>query len=155
MIDINNNQELAIFKALTFRGIVREIELDGIVNDMERVLQKAGASRVGDIVTATFGVEGNRIDVELILPIDKNVGNIGGYQYKDNIIIKNALLALYKGEAQGFQAACVEINRYITENKLQPVTVGYNVIKGSNNNNIKNKKDVEIEVYIGISTDMT
>lgn len=33
------------------------------------------------------------------------------------------------GTPSGLQAACNELNKYIMDNNLQPITVGYNVTK--------------------------
>ena len=60
----------------------------------------------------------------------------------------NAVVASYRGNPMGLQNACNELNQYIMENKLQPITVGYNVTKKVDPLNIDN---TEIDVYVGIS----
>ena len=54
----------------------------------------------------------------------------------------------YKGNPNGLQEACNELNKYIIDNKLQPITVGYNVTKKIDPLDINN---AEIDVYVGIN----
>ena len=46
------------------------------------------------------------------------------------------------------QNTCNELNQYIVQNKLMPITVGYNVTKKIDPVNIIK---TEIDVYVGIS----
>ena len=48
----------------------------------------------------------------------------------------------------GLQVACHELNSYIVENELQPITVGYNVTKYLNQIDVEL---TEIDVYVGIN----
>lgn len=92
--------------------------------------------------------EDGHFGVELILPIDKNIGSIEQYCFKEKIKIVNALKLVYVGTTSGLQIACNEMNQYILENTLQPITVGYNVTKYIAPMNIDN---TEIDVYVEIS----
>ena len=58
------------------------------------------------------------------------------------------MVAAYKGHPIGLQEACNHLNKYIVENKLQPITVGYNVTKKMDMLSLQN---TEIDVYVGIS----
>ena len=115
---------------------------------MEVKVQELGANLIGNLITATFGIEGEYIDVELFAPIDKHVENIDKYSYKEKLKIVNAVVVSYKGNPSGLQMACNELNQYIVENKLQPITVGYNVTKYIESCNLEN---AEIDVYVGIN----
>lgn len=53
--------------------LVRQAELEGIGKEMEIYIQNSGAERAGNPVTATYGVEGDEIDIELLMPIDKKI----------------------------------------------------------------------------------
>ena len=86
--------------------------------------------------------------LELICPIDKKIESIERYVYKEKIKIVNAVMMSYKGNPTGLQEACNELNKYIMENKLQPITVGYNVTKKIDILDINN---AEIDVYVGIN----
>ena len=148
MIEIIENQTLEVENLLSFRGNVTQAEMATIGKEMEEAVNGAGAKRIGSPITATYGVEGEKVDVELLLPIDKKIESIGNYTYKEKIKIVNAVVAKYVGNPTGLQNACNELNQYIIEHKLVPITVGYN---GTKKINPMNMEETEIEVYVGIS----
>lgn len=148
MTEIKLNQELEVNNLLSFRGKVRQSELDGIGRDMEAMVNEAGAKRAGTPITATYGVEGETLDVEILLPVDGRMSSVGKYTFKEKIKIVNALKLEYKGHPSGLQPACTELNQYMINNKMQPITVGYNVTKHIEPLNPDN---TEIHVYVGIS----
>ena len=148
MIEIKTGQELEVNKVLSFRGKIQQNEVEKIGMHMEAKLREVGSKRIGNPITAIYGVDGMTMDVEILLPIDKNTGTIGDYQFKEKIKLVNAVVASYKGNPTGLQDACNELNKYIMENKLQPITVGYDVPKKVDSLNID---DSEIDVYVGIN----
>ena len=97
---------------------------------------------------ATFAADGSKLDMELICLLDKKIDSSGEYVYKEKIKIINAVMMSYKGNTSGLQEACNELNKYIIDNKLQPITVGYNVTKKIDPLDINN---AEIDVYVGIN----
>ena len=148
MSEIKTNQELEVKNVLAFRGKIKPQELDGIVKDMEYKMKSVGAERIGNPITATYTVEKDGIDVEVLLPINKEMDDIGAYKYKERIKIVNAVLLSYKGNPTGLQNACNELNQYMAEHQLQPITVGYNITKHIDTINVEN---TEIDVYVGIN----
>lgn len=54
----------------------------------------------------------------------------------------------YKGNPIELQNACNELNQYIEKNKLQAITVGYNVTQYINPINIE---DTVSNIYVGIN----
>ena len=58
------------------------------------------------------------------------------------------MVAVYKGNPIGLQDAVVQLNTFISEHKLQPITVGYNVTK---NVDLSNPDNTEVDVYVGIN----
>lgn len=148
MSEIKRNQELEVKDVLSFRGKIKPQELDAVVKDMECKIKEVGAERIGNPITATYMVDKDGIDVEVLLPISKGLDNIGEYKYKERIKIVNAVLLSYKGNPVGLQNACNELNQYIVDNQLQPITVGYNITKHIDTINVEN---TEIDVYVGIN----
>lgn len=148
MLEIKENQELNVENVLSYRGKVKQTELKSISNDMETQIQRIGAKRVGDAITATYGIEGDTIDVEILLPIDKNIGSISNYVFKNKIQIVNAVVASYKGHPTGLQEACNQLSQYIMKHRLQSITTGYNVTKKMD---MLNPENTEINIYVGIS----
>ena len=115
---------------------------------MESYIQNAGAKREGNPITVTYAVEGNMIDLELIMPINKIIDSTDKFIFKSQLKIVNAVLAAYRGHPSGLQGACNQLNQYIIEHELQPITMGYNVTKKTDRINPEN---TEIDIYVGIS----
>ena len=148
MLEIKEKQELSVNNVFSYRGKIRQMELEDILKDMESKIQELGTIRNSNPITATYGMAGDYIDIEILLPIDKPVQNIGSYVFKNKVQIVNAVVASYQGHPGGLQKACDQLNQYIMENQLQPITVGYNVTKQLDTANIEK---TEIDVYVGIS----
>lgn len=148
MLEIKENQELQVANLLSYRGKVRQAEIENIGQEMESYIQNAGAKRVGDPITATYAIEGDTIDIELLMQIDMSIDSTDKFVFKSQIKIINAVVVAYKGHPIGLQDACNQLNQYIMEHKLQPITVGYNVTKKTD---ILNLENTEIDVYVGIS----
>ena len=148
MLEIKENQELNVANVLSYKGKVKQAELENMGKEMESYIQKAGAKRVGNPTTATYAVEGDMIDIELLMPIDKSIDSTDKFVFKNQIKIVNAVVACYKGHPLGLQEACNQLNQYIVEHKLQPITVGYNVTKKTD---MLSPENTEIDVYVGIN----
>ena len=148
MLEIKENQELNVANVLSYKGKVKQAELENVGKEMESYIQKAGAKRVGNPTTATYAVEGDMIDIELLMPIDRSIDSTDKFVFKNQIKIVNAVVACYKGHPLGLQEACNQLNQYIVEHKLQPITVGYNVTKKTD---MLSPENTEIDVYVGIS----
>ncbi len=124
------------------------IEVEKIGKELEEIITKSGAKKVGNPISVTYGVEGEMMDMEILIPIDKKIENIEHYFFKEKIKIVNALLVKHKGNPMMLQNTFNEVNHYIVENNLTPITPGYNVTKTIDPINMEN---TEIYVYIGIS----
>lgn len=148
MLDIKENQELNVANILSFKGRIKQTDFETIGTEMEVYIHNSGANRTGNPITATYGIENHAIEVELLMPIDKSIASTDRFVFKNQIKIVNAVAACYKGNPMGLQEACNQLNRYITEHGLQPITVGYNVTKKTD---ILNPDNTEIDVYVGIS----
>ena len=148
MLEIKENQELNVTNLLSYRGKLKQTELENIGKEMESYIQSAGAKRVGNPITATYELEGDEIDIELLMPIDKSIESMDKFDFKNQIKIVNAVVASYIGHPMGLQDACNQLNQYIMERRLQPITVGYNVTKKTD---MLNPENTEIDVDVGIS----
>lgn len=148
MIEILEGQTLEINNLISFRGCVTQTEIESIGKDMESFIKMQGACRAGNPVTATYGMNGNKVEIELLMPIDRKIESSDKYLYKEKFKIVNAVVAKYIGHPAGLQDACNELNQYIAKQKLVPVTVGYNITKKVDAVNLEN---TEIDIYVGIS----
>ena len=148
MIEIKENQELIIANLLSYRGKVRHTEIEQVGKDMETYIKNVGAKRVGNPITATYAIDGDTIDVEILIPIDKGIDSTDKFIFKKQIKIVNAVVASYQGHPMGLQDACNQLNQYIMEHKYQPITMGYNVTRKTD---VLSPEGSEIDVYVGVS----
>lgn len=148
MTEIKTEQKLELNNVLSFRGKIKQAELEAVGKALEQEAVLAGAKVVGNPVSATYAVEQDEIDIELLLPIDREITPQEKYVFKKEIRIVNAAMVAYKGNLTGLQEACNELNQYMLEHKMQPITVGYNVTKYIDPMNLDN---TEVEIYVGVS----
>lgn len=148
MYKIIEKQELNIYNLCCFRGKVTRQELQNIGLEMEKYIETCGGKKVGNPVSATYGIDGDLVDIELLIPIDKPIQSNGRYIYKEQLKLTNALMADYKGNPTMLSEAGNALNDYMVKNKLQPITVGYNVSK---NIDVLDPDSAEIEIYVGIN----
>lgn len=150
MVEIKTDRELLLENVLSFRGIINQVQIQDIGIDMEKVILEAGLQRKGTPVTATHEMKDGTIDIEILLPVDGDLSRINNEKYKTKkkVHIVNAVVACYFGNPDGVQEAYDELNRYIVNNELQAITVGYNVTKKINPLDIEN---TELEIYVGIN----
>ena len=148
MLEIKENQELNIVNVLSYRGEIKQAEIENVGKEMENYIQDAGVKRVGNPITATYALDGDSLDIELLMPIDKGIDSSDKFVFKNQIKIVNAVVACHKGHPKGLQETCNQLNQYIAEHKLQPITVGYNVTKKTD---LLNPEKTEIDVYVGIN----
>lgn len=118
-MQIEQNQLLEVNHIVSFRGKVKAEELNTIGKELESMVAKAGAGKTGSVITATYSMEGEVMDIELLQPVDRKV-----------------------------QDTCNELNQYMMDNQLMPITAGYNVTRNVDPINIEN---TEIDVYVGIN----
>ena len=64
MLEIKENQELHVDNLLSYRGKVKQTEIELVGKEMEDYIQNVGANRIGNPITVTYAVEGDMIDIE-------------------------------------------------------------------------------------------
>lgn len=82
------------------------------------------------------------------MSVDNTINSTDKFDFKNQIKIVNAVVASYIGHPMRLQDACNQLNQYIMERRLQPITVGYNVTKKTD---MLSPENTEIDVYVGIS----
>ena len=148
MSEILQNQTLEAEHLFCFRGKVTDQELEEVGRDMDMVIRKAGAKRVSFPITATYSMDNGKMDVELLLPVDRRMDDVKEYHYKEQLKIVNAVVARHNGNPNYLPQTCSELNQYIADKELMPITVGYSVPKRADASDIENSI---IDVYVGIS----
>ncbi len=148
MAKILEGQTLEVEKMYCFRGKILQREAEQVGKDMEHTIAQLGAKMAAHPITAIYGIEGDQIDMEIRIPIDQEIPSVGKYFYKAKMKIVNAAVATHKGNPASLQMTCNELNQYLQEKQLVPITVGYTVTKKTD---VVNMDNTEMEVYVGIS----
>lgn len=151
MIEIKEGQKLEVNNLLSFRGKVKQDEIEKIGKDMESYIERLDAKKVDNPITATFLLENDLIDFEILIPINKKIVSSEKYVFKEKLKITNAIVGIHRGNPDLIQNTLNELNQYILENKILPITVGYSVIK---NVELTNLNETVIYYYLGINSNI-
>lgn len=155
---ITEHETFEMKNVLSFRAKMTQKEIGVYGKQIETVLQTTESLRVDIPVTATFSVEqrndGEQVmDMEFLIPIDRNLDGVElpeGFCFKEKFYLTNAVKLHHVGHPAKLQESIIELNNFIAEHKLTPITVGYNVT-------VKEPKTplemdlAEVDVYVGIS----
>ena len=150
MVEIKTGEELLLENVLSFRGIVNQAEMQQTGIDMENIIRENGIHEKGAPVTATYEMKDGNVDIEILIPAEGDLSKIDNekYKVKKKVHIVNAVVACYVGNPNSIQEAYNELNKYIADNRLQAITVGYAVTKKINSMDIDN---AEVDIYVGIN----
>lgn len=154
---VQEQQILEMRNVLSHRAKMTQQELQAKSQEIEKLLQNSGAQRSAPAVTTTYSVEqgagGTVMDIEFLVPLDREITAPNGYVWKPHFLLTNALRIRHIGNPATLQNSINELNAYITERRLVPITTGYNVT-------VKEAKtpqeldNMEIDVYVGISPNL-
>lgn len=148
MPQIKENQDLIMENVLSFRGKGTQQQMQEEVFKIEEVLNSLDAKKNGPITTATYFIEGNLIDIEILVPLDRKVKIPSPYKYKSIIKLVHALYIRHEGNSSKSGDTINILNKYIIENNKQVITPTYNVTikKAIGYNDLDN---MIIDVYVG------
>ena len=151
---ILENQELKLNNLISIRKKITQQEMAVEMQKLGKFINEKGAQKAGPLLTVTFAIEQNNfgqvLDMEILVPLDKEIEVTGEYTFKRQFLLTNALKATHTGNPALLQNTYNLINAHIIENKLQPITASYNVT-------VKDVMDpskideVVIDIYVGIN----
>lgn len=153
MIEIFKNREYSADDILSFRGKVRQEEINNIMLQMNRVIEEANAKINGPAITAIHSIESNAgsqvCDFEVMIPLNTNIPSNDKFVFVEKFSLKNALMFRHIGNPENMNAEMQEFIKYINDNKFQPVTPFYNItVKAA-----KSPDDIDgmvIDIYVGV-----
>lgn len=156
-MEIRENQTLEMMNVLSYRGKMTQQELAAKSQEIERILKESGAKKAAPVVTTTYAVEqgtmGPVMDVELLLPLDREIRVPEGYIWKPHFLLTNALRLHHVGHPSQLQNSINELNTYIQMHCLIPITTGYNVTLKEAKTPLELDK-MEVDVYVGINPNL-
>ena len=150
---IEHNQQLEVHNLISFRKVVTPHELNELGERMLAYAQSQGAQKVGGGISATYAMYGNKFDVAMYVPINKEIPSSEEFEYKKKLLLVNCIKMTYKGHPQGLEAALVKMNEYTATQGLTPVSVCF-IVTANEAAKSKEFNKVEVDVYIPISEDI-
>ncbi|GAA4058398.1 hypothetical protein GCM10022410_01920 [Amphibacillus indicireducens] len=90
------------------------------------------------------------IDVEILIPIDKKFINSSYYNFKQTLRLINCVKFSHRGTPLNFQNAVNEVQRYILDNKLTPISSLYTVII-EETERLEKPDDFHADIYVSIN----
>ena len=127
---IESGQELYLNNLLSFRKQLTQAEMQKEMNDIESFIKENGLTVVGPKISTTYSVTQAMtptIDIEILIPVDKKITETDRYKLKKEFKLTNCLKTSHKGNPMTFQNTIMELQKYIEENKLIPISSLYTV----------------------------
>lgn len=147
MMEIVLNQSFEMDALVSKSGKFNVMNFQKALMDMIAAFKDYARSNGECLITTTKALEmvnGEQImDVEMLIPINYRIPMDAPYQYKEKLKITNALYTKVTDVAQ-LQNTLNEINQYIADNNMQPITSAYLVQS-------KQENQPCVEVYIGLN----
>ena len=154
---VSEHQTLEMTNVLSYRAKMTQQELQAKSQQIEQLLVQSGTKKSAPVVTTTFSVEqganGPLMDVEILLPLDREIALPTGYTWKPHFLLTNALMIRHIGNPATLQSTINELNAYITEHQLVPISSGYNVTVKEAKTPLE-IENMEVDIYVGISPNM-
>ena len=154
MIEVNKNCELTMKNVLAIRKKMGQQEIQQTLVGMGNIIKDLGANKSGTVVTTTYAVEqavtGPMLDMEILVPLNKEVTVSEPYIFKPLFHLKYAVYARHEGNPQLLQNTLDQMMAYIQENKLTQITSVYSV----NINELKQGDSINgmvTDLYIGVN----
>lgn len=148
---ILSNETLEMENVISYRSVITQQGLTEVMNNIGKFVQSKNLKLNGCITTTTYAINSDgTMDVEVLVPVDREVDVPDGYIFKKKILLTNAIKLRHEGNPNVLQSSVDKLTDYISENRLTPITSMYNVT-------IKRAKSTEeleniiIDLYIGIS----
>lgn len=146
-MDIILEQNYDITNLITISGKYTVSEFQSIVQEISSVFKEYAIENGSKVITTTKSIEminGEQyIDVDVLLPICYQIPIKEPYYFKNKLSIKNAIYTKVN-DITKLQEKLIDVNQYISDNKLQPITSAYLIQSMQDNKLI-------VEIYIGIN----
>lgn len=153
-VEVLEHMTFEMHNVLSYRGKMTQQELVEKSREMEEIIQKSGAEKNGGAVTTTFSVEqgpnGAILDMEILIPLNHEIQGPPGYAWKPDFLLTNALLVKHVGNPSGLQESIQELNQFILEHGLVPISTGYNVAVREAKTPLE-LDSMEVDIYVSVS----
>ena len=154
MSEITENAALEMTNVLSYRSKSTQRQLAMASKEIDELLKNNDAKKVGSSVSATFAIDTTgsepMLDVEILIPLDKEISVSAPYMIKPVFRLRNAVKIRHKGNPALMQNTANELMEYIKNKGLMPITAGYNVTVQEPTS----PTDVDsliVDIYVGVS----
>ncbi len=151
MVVIETGRTLNMENVLSLRKKITQEEMQKEMAKIGQFFEENGIKKSGYIATTTYSIDSDgKLDIEILVPMDKLVELPPEYRLKPVFKLVNAIYARHEGNPANLQNVYNEMMEFIKENNLQQITTGYNVtVKDSSL--AMSMGEIVIDVYIGVS----
>ena len=148
------NKELKAENLLSLRKKMTMAKIQEEMKALEVYLTENKIEKNGSVITTTYSVEviNNEqvLDMEVLVPIITKDNMDYKYELKKEFYLTKAVYKKHIGNPNTIQDSYNQMNSYIVENKLIPITTGYNVnIKDLTK--VSSIGEMEVDIYIGVN----
>lgn len=153
---IAKNQLLLYRNVLSFKTRINCESIAGMVQHVRMNTDALGLTVCGEIlVTISSGrsmSEGNALDMEFLLPVDKPFPDTPYFTYKPVLRLNNCLKLRHDGSLNDAWKSTGRLSRYITDNGYTPVTgFYYSLVRTCEEQEINNITDIYVSVCSSVS----
>ena len=106
----------SINNLLRFRASITQAEMQKELKELEKFIKDNNITIVGPKISTTYSISQGasaKMDLELLIPIDKEFKETDKYKFKPKFMIVNALKSIHKGNPQGFNNTAMEMKKYL------------------------------------------
>lgn len=151
---IEDPATLEMKNVLAFHGKLSQSEIMDILGDMEVHIKELGIEKNGNPVTVTYQVfqEGKQLlmDVEIMIPVSKQIVPPQGYSFKPIFKLVNAVKIRIVGHPSLLKEGVQSLVDYVKKENYTPITPVYTETIYIP----KNKAEIDntiTDLYIGVS----
>jgi len=151
---IQEHQTLEMHNVLSYRGKMTQQELQIRTQKIDQLLKDNQVKKSAPAVSTTFSVEqspnGLVMDVEILIPLESKISVPSEYTWKEHFLLTNAVMIRHIGNPAGLQNTANELNQYIMQKKLIPISTGYNVTVKETKSPME-LDQMEVDIYVSIN----
>lgn len=153
VVEIQTNKILAISNVVAFRKEMEEHDIQRELQTFSMYLQAKGVKKVGPTISTTYELKEvdnkNILDIEFLLPINKEIDVVEDYRFIKEFRLTNALYISYTDSLSSIENTYTKMFQYLKDNGLEAVTSFYNV--QVNENEVNQGASPIVDIYIGIN----
>lgn len=132
------HQTISAEQILSYCTDVNDDKIPQMLKSIKENISVLGFQICGNIIVAK-----HNSFIELLIPVDREFESTDDYEFKKRIKLVNAVRLRHYDSFCSIQKSLVELNSYISQNNLLPITSPYIVERTDS--------DRAYDVYIGIS----